>query len=54
MSSSRVLQKWRQNKTAQTPRLWQALDQWVRKRMRAIQLKHWKRAKTIYPELLAR
>ena len=39
---------------AQTPRVWQELDQWVRHRMRAIQLKHWKRAKTIYPELLAR
>jgi len=39
---------------AQTPRVWQELDQWMRHRMRAIQLKHWKRAKTIYPELLAR
>ena len=39
---------------AQTPRVWQELDQWMRHRIRAIQLKHWKRAKTIYPELLAR
>jgi len=39
---------------AQTPRVWQELDQWMRHRMRAIQLKHWKRAKTIYSELLAR
>ena len=39
---------------AQTPRVWQELDKWMRHRMRAIQLKHWKRAKTIYPELLAR
>jgi group II intron reverse transcriptase/maturase len=39
---------------AQTPKVWQELDQWMRHRMRAIQLKHWKRAKTIYPELLAR
>jgi RNA-directed DNA polymerase len=39
---------------AQTPRVWQELDQWMRHRMREIQLKHWKRAKTIYPELLAR
>jgi len=39
---------------AQTPRVWQELDQWMRHRMRAIQLKHWKCAKTIYQELLAR
>jgi RNA-directed DNA polymerase len=36
---------------AQTPRVWQELDQWMRHRMRAIQLKHWKRGKTIYREL---
>ena len=39
---------------AQTPRVWQELDKWMRHRMRAIQLKHWKRAQTIYSELLAR
>jgi RNA-directed DNA polymerase len=39
---------------AQTPKVWQELDQWMRHRIRAIQLKHWKRAETIYPELLAR
>ena len=39
---------------AQTPRVWEELDQWMRHRIRAIQLKHWKRAKTIYPDLLAR
>jgi len=39
---------------AQTPRVWQELDQWVRHRMRAIQLKHWKRSQTTYAELLAR
>jgi len=39
---------------AQTPRVWQELDKWVRHRIRAIQLKHWKRAETIYSELLAR
>jgi len=39
---------------AQTPRVWQELDKWMRHRMRAIQLKHWKQAKTIYKELLAR
>ncbi len=39
---------------AQTPRVWQELDKWMRHRMRAIQLKYWKQAKTIYSELLAR
>jgi hypothetical protein len=39
---------------AQTPRVWQELDKWMRHRMRAIQLKHWKRAETIYSELLVR
>ena len=39
---------------AQTPRVWQELDKWMRHRVRAIQLKYWKQAKTIYSELLAR
>jgi len=39
---------------ADTPGVWSDLDQWIRHRMRAIQLKHWKRAQTIYSELLAR
>jgi group II intron reverse transcriptase/maturase len=38
---------------AQTPRVWKDLDQWMRHRLRAIQLKHWKRGKTVYRELLA-
>lgn len=38
---------------AQTPGVWRALDQWLRHRMRAIQLKHWKRPTTIYRELRA-
>jgi hypothetical protein len=38
---------------AQTPRVWRALDQWVRHRLRAIQLKQWKRGKTTYRELAA-
>ena len=37
---------------AQTPRVWRELDEWVRHRLRAIQLKHWRRGKTIYRELL--
>jgi RNA-directed DNA polymerase len=38
---------------AQTPRVWRELDEWLRHRMRAIQLKHWKRPGTIYRELKA-
>ncbi len=38
---------------AQTPRVWRALDEWLRHRLRAIQLMHWKRPKTIYRELKA-
>ena len=38
---------------AQTPKVWRELDEWLRHRLRAIQLKHWKRAKTIYRELKA-
>jgi len=38
---------------AQTPRVWRELDQWMRHRLRAIQLKQWKRGKTMYRELLA-
>lgn len=37
---------------AQTPRVWRTLDEWLRHRLRAIQLKHWKRGPTIYRELL--
>ena len=38
---------------AQTPRVWKDLDQWMRHRLRAVQLKQWKRGKTMYRELLA-
>jgi RNA-directed DNA polymerase len=38
---------------AQTPRVWRALDQWLRHRLRAIQLKQWKRGATMYRELTA-
>ena len=38
---------------AQTPKVWRALDEWLRHRLRAIQLKHWKRPRTIYRELKA-
>ena len=40
-------------KLAQTPRAWRELDEWLRHRLRAIQLKHWKRGSTIYRELMA-
>jgi RNA-directed DNA polymerase len=39
---------------AQTPGVWKDLDQWMRHRLRAVQLKQWKRGKTMYRELLAR
>ena len=38
---------------AQTPRIWRTLDEWLRHRLRAIQLKHWKRGTTMYRELKA-
>jgi len=37
---------------AQTPRVWRELDQWLRHRLRTIQLKQWKRGTTMYRELL--
>ena len=36
---------------AQTPSVWRGLDQWIRRRLRALQLKQWRRGKTIYREL---
>jgi len=38
---------------AQTPGVWRELDEWLRHRLRAIQLRHWKRPKAIYRELKA-
>jgi group II intron reverse transcriptase/maturase len=38
---------------AQTPGIWRRLDKWLRHRLRAIQLKQWKRGTTQYRELLA-
>jgi RNA-directed DNA polymerase len=37
---------------AQTPGVWRKLDEWLRHRIRALQLKQWKRGTTIYRELL--
>jgi len=38
---------------AQTPGIRRSLDEWLRHRLRAIQLKHWKRGTTMYRELRA-
>ncbi len=38
---------------ANTPKVWSALDAWVRRRLRAMQLKQWKSPKTAYRKLLA-
>ncbi len=38
---------------AQTSRVWQMLDEWLRHRLRAIQLKQWKQGKTMFRELRA-
>lgn len=39
---------------ADTPKRFAELDEWIRHRLRAIHLKHWKRGTTIYRELCAR
>jgi group II intron reverse transcriptase/maturase len=39
---------------ADTPRVFRDLDEWIRHRLRAIHLKHWKRGRTIYRELRSR
>ena len=38
---------------SQTPGVWRELDEWLRHRLRAIQLKQWKRGKTMFRELRA-
>jgi RNA-directed DNA polymerase len=38
---------------SQTPNVWRMLDEWTRHRLRAIPLKHWNRAPTMYRELKA-
>lgn len=38
---------------AQTPKVWRELDEWLRRRLRTIQLKQWKRGTTMYRELRA-
>lgn len=39
---------------AETPRRFSDLDEWIRHRLRAYQLKQWKRGKTVFRELVAR
>ena len=39
---------------ADTPRAFADIDGWVNHRLRAVQLKHWKRGRVIYRELVAR
>ncbi|MFT0139197.1 group II intron maturase-specific domain-containing protein [Alcanivoracaceae bacterium MT1] len=36
----------------QTPRIWRGLDECIRRRLRLLHLKQWRRGKTIYRELL--
>ncbi|MGY3306200.1 RNA-directed DNA polymerase [Pseudomonas sp. PvR086] len=38
---------------SQTPAVWRELDEWIRHRLRTIQLKQWKRGTTTYRELRA-
>jgi group II intron reverse transcriptase/maturase len=46
---------WKQYfKLADTPGVFSELDEWIRHRLRAIHLKHWKRGPTIFCELRAR
>ena len=39
---------------AATPNVYRELDEWIRHRLRALQLKQWKRGRTTYRELIAR
>ncbi len=41
-------------KLADTPGIFLGLDQWIHRRLRAVQLKQWKRGRTVYRELSAR
>lgn len=46
---------WREYfRLAETPRIFGELDQWLRHRLRALHLKHWRRGRVIYGELRAR
>jgi len=38
---------------SQTPKVWRELDEWLRHRLRAVQLKQWKRGTSMFRELRA-
>ena len=43
---------WKQYfRLAETPRVFRELDEWIRHRLRMVQLKQWKRGRTIYREM---
>ena len=49
------LSGWREYfRLADTPKVFRNLDKWIRHRLRALQLKQWKRGRTVYRELRAR
>ena len=49
------LQGWKEYfRLADTPRIFSDLDEWTRHRLRAMQLKQWRRGTTVYRELRAR
>lgn len=49
------LRGWKQYfKLAETPRLFRDLDGWIHRRLRALQLKQWRRGRTTFRELRAR
>ncbi len=49
------LRGWKQYfQLAETPRIFAGLDGWIRRRLRALHLKHWRRPMTIYRALRAR
>jgi hypothetical protein len=51
----RYLRGWKAYfRLAETPGVFADIDGWVRHRLRAVQLKHWKRGHVIYRELIAR
>lgn len=51
----RYLRGWAEYfKLADTPKIFVALDSWIHRRLRALQLKQWKRGRTTYRELRAR
>jgi RNA-directed DNA polymerase len=50
----RYVQGWQAYfRLAQAVRVWRKLDEWLRHRLRVIQLEHWRRGTTIYRQLRA-